>query len=96
MKVVKALPGGFSITVDDSLRAVGFVTSYEAERPGGPHNPLVQTIEIDSKPGFIFTATGGPSFAATVKKAQDNHRKVEIAYTPIGAQSGEIISVKLK
>ena len=101
MKVIKALPGGFSITVDDSLNAVGFVTSYEAERadpdkPPGPNNPLLQTIEIDSKPGFIFTATGGPSFAATVKTAQDNHRKVEIAYTATGPQSGAIISVKLK
>ena len=101
VKVVKALPGGFSITVDDSLKAVGFVTSYEAERadpdkPPGPNNPLLQTIEIDSKPGFIFTAAGGPSFAATVKKAQNNHRKVEIAYAATGPQSGTIISVKLK
>ena len=101
MKVVKALPDGFSITVDDSLKAVGFVTSYEAERvdpdrPPGPNNPLFQTLEIDSKPGFTFTATGGPSFAATVKKAQDTHRRVEIAYAATRPQSGEIISVKLE
>jgi hypothetical protein len=101
VKVVKALSGGFSITVDDSLKDDGFVTSYEAARavpgkPPGPNNPLLQTIEIDSTPGFIFTATGGPSFAATVKKAQDNHRRVEIAYTATRPQSGEIISVKLK
>jgi len=101
VKVVKALPGGFSITVDDSLKAVGFVTSYEAERldpdkPPGQNNPLLQTIEIDSQPGFLFTASGGPSFAAIVKKARDNHRKVEIAYTAIGPQTGKITSVRLE
>ena len=99
--VVKALPGGFSITVDDSLKAVGFVTSYEQERvdpnkPPRPNNPLLQTIEIESKPGFFFNATGGPIFAATVKKAQDSHRQVEIAYTPSGTDAGKIVSVKLK
>ena len=101
MKVVKALPDGFSITVDDSLKAVGFVTSYEAERvdpdrPPGPNNPLFQTLEIDSKPGFTFTATGGPSYAAIVKKAQDDHRKVEITYTSSGTNAGKIVNVKLK
>lgn len=101
VQVVKALPGGFSISVDDSLKAVGFVTAYEAvredpDRPVGPSNRLLQTIEIDSKPGFVFTATGGPSYAATVKRAQDNHRKVEIAYTSSGTNAGEILGVKLK
>jgi hypothetical protein len=101
VKVVSALPGGFSISVDDSLKAIGFVTSYESElidpdSPPGPNNPVNQTIEIDSKPGFIFTATGGPSFAATVKNAQKNHRKVEITYTSTGTNSGKIVSVKLK
>ncbi len=101
VKVVNPLPGGFSISVDDSLKAIGFVTSYESERVDpdrlpGPNNPVIQTIEIDSKPEFIFTATGGPSFKATVKNAQENHRKVEITYTSIGPNSGRIVSVKLK
>ena len=101
VKVAKALPDGFSITVDDSLKAVGFVTSYEAERvdpdkPPGPNNPLLQTIEIDSKPGFLFTASGGPNYGATIKKAQDTHRKIEITYTSAGANAGKIVSVKLK
>jgi hypothetical protein len=104
VKVTSALPGGFSINVDVppvGSRASGFVTSYEAERlnpdqPPGAHNPLLQTLEIDSTPGFSYTASGGPVYAAVVKKAQDMHRKVEIAYTPIGSQSGKIISVKLK
>jgi hypothetical protein len=99
--VVSALPGGFTVRVDDSLTAVGFVTDYESERvdpdrPPGANNPLLQTIELDSMPGFAFTATGGPVYAAVVHKAQQDHRKVEIAYTPSGAQSGKIISVKLK
>jgi hypothetical protein len=104
VKVIAALPGGFSITVDappSGHRASGFVTSYEAERlnpgqPAGATNPLLQTLEIDATPGFSYTASGGPVYAAVVKKAQDTHRKVEIAYTPVGSQSGKIISVKLK
>jgi hypothetical protein len=101
IKVGKALAGGFSVTIDDSLKAVGFVTSYDAERadpdrPPGPTNPLLQTLEIDSKPGFIFTATGGPSYGATVKNAQTNHRKVEVTYISTGPSSGQIISVRLK
>jgi hypothetical protein len=98
---VKALPDGFSITGEVWVNAVGFVTSYEAERADpdirpGPNNPLLQTIEIDSKPGFIFTAIGGPSYAGTVKKAQDDHRKVEITYTSSGTNAGKIVNVKLK
>jgi hypothetical protein len=97
VKVIKALPGGFSISVDDSLTASGFVTDYTAERPNpeqppGFNNPMIQTIEIDSMPGIIFTSSSGPLYGAIVKKAQDNHRKVEIAYTP----EFKIISVKLK
>jgi hypothetical protein len=101
VKIVKALSGGFSITIDDSLKAIGFVTSYEAGRadpdsPAGPNNPLLQTIEIDSKPGFVFTASGGTNYGAIIKQAQENHRKVEIAYISTGPNSGRIISVKLK
>ena len=68
----------------------------DPDRPPGANNPLLQTIELDSMPGFSFTATGGPVYAAVVHKAQQDHRKVEIAYTPSGPQSGKIISVKLK
>ena len=101
VKVVKALSGGFSITVDDALKAVGFVTSDEAVRkepgrPPGASNPLLQTIEIDSKPGFLFTATGGTNYGSTIRKAQDTNQKIEIAYTAVGPNAGNIISVKLK
>jgi hypothetical protein len=96
VKVIKALPGGFSISVDDSLKASGFVTDYEVESGPGPHDPKFETIEIDSMPGFIFTSTGGPHYGAIVKNARDHHRKVEITYTATGSQSGKIISVKLK
>jgi hypothetical protein len=100
VKVTKALSGGFSITVDDSLNSVGFVTNYETERldpdrPPGPNNPIIQTLEIDSMPGFIFTATGSPLYSGLVKNARDHHRKVEVAYTSTGPQSGKIVSVKL-
>ena len=101
VKVVKALSGGFSVSVDDSLKAVGFVTSYVSERidpdlPPGPNNPVVQSIEIDSKPGFIFTATGGQSYATIIANARKNHRQVEINYTSSGPNSGMIVSVTLK
>jgi hypothetical protein len=101
VKVAKALPGGFAISVDDSFKAVGFVTLYEAERvdpelPPGPQNPLMQSIEIDTAPGFLFTAVGGTNHGATIKKAQDTHRRIEIVYTPTGTLSGQILSVRLK
>jgi hypothetical protein len=100
VRVTSALSGGFSITVNDSQSAIGFVTEYEAERvdpdrPPGPNNPMIQTLAIDSMPGFIFTATGGPLYGAVVKNAQDHHRKVEVDYVASGQQSGRIISVKL-
>jgi hypothetical protein len=103
VKVTGTLPGGFSINVDvppHGNRVSGFVTDYEAERvnpdqPGGPNNPLLQSIEIDSTPGFVYTASGGPVYAATVKKARDSHRKVEITYTSVGSHSGKIVTVKL-
>ena len=101
VKVLQALPGGFSVSVDDTHRAIGFVTSYENERvdpdrPPGPNNPMVQSLEIDSMPGFFFTATGGPSFATVVSKAQTGHRRVEVVYRPIGPQSGTLLDVNLK
>ena len=101
VRVVSALPGGFSVSVDDSLTATGFVTSYGAERvnpdrPPGANNPVLQTIELDSKPGFLFTATGGPLYGGIVKTATDGHRKVETAYAASGAQAGRIITLKLK
>jgi hypothetical protein len=101
VKVLKALPGGFSVSVDDTVSAIGFVTDYEVDRvdptkPPGPNNPAFETIELDSTPGFLYTSTGGPHYAQVVKKARDGHRKVEITYTPIDAQSGKILSVKLK
>lgn len=101
VRVVSALPGGFSVSVDDSLTATGFVTSYEAERvnpdrPPSANNPVLQTIELDSKPGFLFTATGGPLYGGIVKTATDGHRKVETAYAASGAQAGRIITLKLK
>ena len=44
-------------------------------------NPRVQSIEIDSKPDFLFTATGGPEYGATIKTAQDTNRQIVITYT---------------
>jgi len=100
IQVNKAIAGGFSVTVDDSLNGVGFVTFYEAERqdpdqPPGPHNQVIETIEIDSMLGFVFTSVGGPHYKAIVKNATDNNLQVRIAYVATGPQSGRIISVTL-
>jgi len=81
-------------------KARGFVTSYEAERadpdrPAGPNNQVSETIEIDSRPGFSFTATSPLGrFRLIVQRAMQNKRIVTIEFTPIGPQSGKIISVK--
>ncbi len=100
VKVEKELPGGFTISVDNSSKAIGLVVSYETERadperPPGPNNPVLQTVEIDSMPGFLFTATGGPSFAATIKKARQANRKIEITYAQTGPASGKILRLRL-
>lgn len=105
VKVAKALVGGFSVTVNDtpidnSPKAVGFVTDYSAERqdpnrPPGGNNPLLQELEIDSMPGFSFTATGGPSYTGVVNNARNSHRKVQVTYTPSGPSAGTIKSVTL-
>jgi hypothetical protein len=85
------------------LEATGFVTSYEIgrafpERPVGANNPMIQTLEIDSKPGFSFTSSGGHLFAGIIDQAENQHRKVVVAFTPVigSPSSGRIVSVRLK
>jgi hypothetical protein len=36
---------------------------------------LIQTLEIHSKPGFVFTAEGGPNHEGTVEKVRENQKK---------------------
>lgn len=81
-------------------KASGFVTSYEVERafpqrPAGSTNPVIETIEIDSKPGFIFTSTSNqPRFTLIVKRARENSRKIEITFDPTGPLTGKIINIR--
>jgi hypothetical protein len=81
-------------------QARGRITSYEIERedpkrPPGPNNPVIETIELDSKPNFIFTKTGAvPSFAVIARDAIKNKRIVTIEFKPLGPQSGTIISLR--
>lgn len=81
-------------------QASGRITSYESERvdpdrPPGPNNEVIETIELDSRPGFLFTAHGpGPRFAVVARRAMQTKRIVTIEFKPLGPQSGSIISVK--
>lgn len=81
-------------------QARGRITSYENERvdpdrPPGRNNQVIETIELDSKPGFIFTATGVvPRFAVIARRAIQTRRIVTIEFTPLGPQSGRIISLR--
>jgi hypothetical protein len=77
-----------------TLSAIGHVVAFESE---GGHSPLGKPIpkitiaRLDSKPGFVFTTL---SLAGTgvLAAAFENHRKVQITYTPNGANSGKILS----
>jgi len=83
-----------------SNEARGHVTSYENERvfpdqPPGPSNPVVENIELDSRPGFVFTSSSRfPRFAAIVRRAIERNRTVTIVFVPLNAQTGTIISVR--
>ena len=79
--------------------ARGRITSYDNERvnpgPPGPNNPVLETIELDSKPGFIFTSTSPAArFAVIARRAIQTKRIVTIEFTPLGPQSGTIISLR--
>lgn len=80
--------------------ARGRITNYENERvnpgsPPGPNNPVFETIELDSKPGFLFTATSPRGrFALTARRAIQTKRIVTIEFKPRGSQSGTIISLR--
>jgi photosystem II stability/assembly factor-like uncharacterized protein len=80
--------------------ARGRITSYEnkradPDRPPGPNNQMIETIEIDSRPGFLFTATSPTGrFRFIAQRALRDHRIVTIEFTPISAQSGKIISMR--
>ena len=80
--------------------ARGRITSYENERldpsrPPGPNNQVIETIELDSKPGFIFTATSPLGrFAVVARRAIQTKRIVTIEFTPLSPQSGTIIRLR--
>ncbi len=79
--------------------ARGHVISFEAERanpdkPPGFNNPLLVTAELDSKPGFLFTANSLAGGAGILKQALKNHRLVIIEYTASGQNSGKIVRAR--
>ena len=80
--------------------ARGRIVSYEAQRldpdrPPGPTNQTIETIELDSKPNFIFTATGPlAKFRVVATRAMQTKRIVTIEFRPISPQSGTIIRIR--
>jgi hypothetical protein len=82
--------------------ARGRITSYEGERvepkgPPGPNNPVIETIELDSRPGFLFTSTSPlPKFRRDALDAIKNKNFVTIEFTPLSAGSGRIIRLKVE
>ena len=81
-------------------KARGRVISYEAERlhpgrPPGQGNPVMEIIELDSMPGFVFTASGSSArFRLIATRSLQTGRIVAIEYQPTGPQTGTIISIR--
>ena len=69
---------------------VAFEQEGDDSHPGKPI-PKITIARLDSKPGFIFTSL---NFAGTgiLAAAFENHREVQITYTPNGTNSGKILS----
>ena len=84
--------GGTGGTQSAIGRLVDFEESVEDFSPGHPVQRLI-TAELDSKPGFLFTATNLAGTSASVlRQAFQNHSRVEIKYRPVGQNSGTILT----
>ena len=75
--------------------AKGHITNLDVEaddsKPGKPIRKFV-SVELDSKPGFLFTESG-IGFLGILQTAFRTHRSVEIQYTPAGQNTGKIVKV---
>jgi CARDB protein len=82
----------------DSAR--GRVTSFEEERadperPPAFDNPLITSVTLDSKPGFVFSAVSLASASRTkLRSAFNNHTTVTIDFVLTSAASGRITRVR--
>jgi hypothetical protein len=77
--------------------ATGKIVDLESGRvnpgsPPGANNPILTTIEIDSKPGFSFSTTSS-TLGFRLKSAFQNNRKVRITFQLIAPGSGRILTV---
>jgi hypothetical protein len=75
--------------------AKGHITNLDVEaddsKPGKPIQKFV-SVELDSKPGYLFTETG-IGYLSILQAAYKNHTSVQIEYTPQGQNSGKIVKV---
>ena len=82
-------------TAPPKLTAKGHITNLDIESEdskAGKPIPKFVSVELDSKPGFLFTETG-LGFLGILQTANRTHRSVEIQYTPSGKNSGKIVKV---
>jgi hypothetical protein len=86
------LHSGAELGASGSVSA--YITSFEEERlnpgPAGASNPLLVTVEMDSRPGWIFTAVNLGAPAYVLKTAYAQHRRVVLNYHLAGPQHGTI------
>jgi hypothetical protein len=77
-----------------TLSAIGHVVEFELEGDDnhlGKPIPKITIARLDTKAGFIFTTLNNAG-TGVLAAAFENHRKVQIIYTPNGVNSGKIIS----
>jgi CARDB len=92
-----ALSSGFAPSSTGSV--TGYVTFFDEERlrdgPPGASNPLIDTVEIDALPGWIFSAANLGAPARLLKTAYTKHLRVVLDYKVASAQSGTITGAHL-
>ena len=81
---------------DTNGSVTGHVVTFEQERlhdgPAGSTNPLITTVEIDARPGWVFSGTNVGAAAYVLKAAYTGHRLVTLAFKITGTNHGTIIS----
>lgn len=82
-------------TGPQTLSVRGHVTNFEQDtedKQPGRQPVRITTAELDSKPGFTFTAVNLAATSVSVlRQASTNHRLVEVQYKLSGQNSGTIL-----
>jgi photosystem II stability/assembly factor-like uncharacterized protein len=85
------------IVENTPLTVTGRIVSLDSGRvnpgsPPGANNPILTTVEIDSKPGFSFSTTNA-TLGFRLRSAFQNKRRVRLTFQLIAAGSGNILTV---